>query len=881
MKKCIAMLLATLMLFGCLLHVSAGELLFINEDDGRYYDILTRLGVFSLYQDEEGFFDGEKGVTRGEAAMALGGLLNLGAGTNSDIGLQFIDVLPDNPASGSIAAMVGMKAMSGFGDNLFRPFDTIEVVHFVKAAMVAFGYQWRAEYAGGYPDGYMKLARETGLIDGVTVANGMPLTRSVLFKLVHNALSVQIYEVVSVSPELTRYETSKESTVLTQYHNIYEETDVVNSNAITSLNDSFTPNEKSILIGNERVFLLDDTSIWNCIGKTVTYYYKQDDAESPKTLFSYVLEGNTTVTLGESDFDSIESNLVEYINAETGKREKLHYSSSTDVIYNGSRDAFNLTDALNNLSGTAEFIDNNDDTVVDVIVINDYIYDEVISVDLSREIIYGESAKYELNETEFFRLDNGLGQELLLEELEAGTVLAIAKSTNGKFVTATVLSSTITGAVKQTGGDTITVNTTAYNVSSGCPADCLAKVKLGSTYTFILNAVNEIVYIKDASADDLKLGYLITYGQTSDAFDSQIFLKVLTNGKVEIFETKEKIQINDTVVESEDIISTLSTLKSHLSLASDGAISQMVRYRVDANNVLTAIYTAKTTENDMLTLKFNSEGESAAVGKYYGVAIVASKEFLGNNSTPIFCVPKTDQDLLDDDYFRISSLDKEVANNNSTSVVETYTVGDDIFPIAVVLYPKTAISGGIIDASAELMMIESLEKVLNTDGASVTKFNLISDGKKLSYLSEDMIDTSDLAVGDTIVLQLNPLNQIQKYAKVYDAGTNQFCIDPDRSVSYEGTTEGRNILKYSLYRRQGDYIKGSSVGFANLDDALDNMYAVDLSRHTTFPMYDSETGEVTIATTDDLVEYARDNENYSNLIIMYYWSTLFSVVLYK
>lgn len=318
MKKCIAVLVAMVMLTASLFQVSASQLLFIDATDEQYYNVLSTLGVFPLYQDEEGFFDGNKAVTRGEAAVAIAGLIGIQPGLNSTIGDTFIDVLPTEPTSGSIAAMVSLKAMNGFGDNLFRPYDPIQSVHFVKALLVALGYQWRADNAGGYPAGYMKLANEFELLDGVTVTDGQELTRSALFRILYNALDVQIYSVAGVSDDKTIYETNRKANVLTEYHHIYEEEGVVNSNSMSSLNSSFKPNEINVLIGNDRVALQGDTSIWSYLGQNVTYFYQQDDNETKKTLVSFVAEGNEIVTLTGSMIDNVDGSVIEHLDFETG-----------------------------------------------------------------------------------------------------------------------------------------------------------------------------------------------------------------------------------------------------------------------------------------------------------------------------------------------------------------------------------------------------------------------------------------------------------------------------------------------------------------------------------------------------------------------------------
>lgn len=878
MKKCIAMLLATVMIIAGLLQASATELLFINADDERYYDILTRLGVFSLYQDEEGFFDGAKEVTRAEAATAIVDLVDITPGYDSNVRKIFIDVLPGDPASSSIVAMYSMGAMVGSGDNLFRPYDSIQTVGFVKALLVALGYQWRADIAGGYPGGYLKIANEIELLKGVSIQDGQPLTRSVMFQILYNALSVQVYDVVGVSKDSTLYATSKETTLLAQYHNIYEETAVVNSNSMTSLNTSFKPNEKSVLIGTERVYLQDDKNIWSHLGQNVTYFYKQEEDSGKKILISFAVDDNEIVTLTESTIDSIGSNTIEYLEAETGKIRKLLYGIGTDVIYNGVRDTVDLQVTLNNFSGSADFIDNDVDGEVDVVIISNYHYDAVHSTDLIDEIIYLNGESINLDAAESWVIESATGNVLTLEELAAGDILAIATSADGNLVRLKRLSSAITGKVTQRGAESITVDETSYKVSFGCNAESLARVKLGSQYSFILNQAGEIVYVTDASADGLKTGYLVTYGQANDAFGSKIFLKVLTTSGIEILETREKLQVNDGFVESKNVISTLKVLKNHLNLASDGEVSQVIRYRQDSEGLVSAIYTARKEDNDYLVLKLNTEGDKAFLREGYGVGRLDDQYFIGTNTT-IFQVPLTDQETYDDDYYFSVKLKNELSDGNSY-ILETYTIGDSVMPAVAVCY-NTSVAG--FEQNADLFLVDSVERTVNADGETVHRLTGYVGGERVSYDSDSQVDIAGLSKGDAVVLKLTATKQFKGWAKVYDASDKEFGIDPDSSESYESTTLSgkRQIMLMSVYRREGGFIEATNKGLEDLEVAFGSMYALDMTRTGNIAVYDSEKDEVSVVTTDAIIDYVRDSSRYTKMLIRYKSGFLMNCIIYK
>ena len=469
MKKHIAFLLSVIMIFTSFIGISvqAKDKIFIDPADETYLKNLTNLGIFPLYSDE-GFFDGTKEVTRAEAAIAIAGLLNMGQGTSASIGDKFVDVLPTEPASGAISLVHGIGAMNGFGDNLFRPYDAIEEIHFVKAIMVALGYNWKASISGGYPNGYIIAATTSGVLENIQVADGKVLTRSVLLRILNNALEVPVYEISSVSDEQVNLEINKDVNVLTKYHHIYKDTAVVNSNSMTSLNSAYSPEKEAVLIGNRLVYLGDDKSIYTHIGENVTYYYKQPDSNSKPTLVNFVPFENSIVVLNDADIISADGGVIKYELPDDNKEKRMSYTASTQVIYNGGRGGVSISSKLMSFSGTAKLINNNGDNTVDVVIINDYVYDEVYSVDATSEKIYFKSQSVNLLDKEDYVIESSDGKVMSIDDVEEGTVYAIAISGDGKLVSLLNLTSSIGGTVSELSDNGFVIDGIAYKPASSC-----------------------------------------------------------------------------------------------------------------------------------------------------------------------------------------------------------------------------------------------------------------------------------------------------------------------------------------------------------------------------------------------------------------------------
>lgn len=95
----------------------------VKESHADFESIATlyAAGIISGYPD--GTFKPDSNVTRGQAAKMIAGALKLD--TKEVVDPKFTDISTSNPYYGSIAALVGLNVITGYGDNTFRPNQTI------------------------------------------------------------------------------------------------------------------------------------------------------------------------------------------------------------------------------------------------------------------------------------------------------------------------------------------------------------------------------------------------------------------------------------------------------------------------------------------------------------------------------------------------------------------------------------------------------------------------------------------------------------------------------------------------------------------------------------------------------------------------------------
>ncbi|NLM84402.1 MAG: S-layer homology domain-containing protein, partial [Clostridiales bacterium] len=154
--------------------------------------VLTMLGVID--GDENGRFNPNKSLTRAQfCKMAI---ILLGRGAEEPMYRNrtiFPDVTSTHWARGYInMAVTGEKKfIIGNADRTFRPDDDVTNAQAVTMVMRILGYT-DADAGMLWPDGYMSLAREKGLLEGLDLSDvHAPMTRAQAARLLCNMLAAQ------------------------------------------------------------------------------------------------------------------------------------------------------------------------------------------------------------------------------------------------------------------------------------------------------------------------------------------------------------------------------------------------------------------------------------------------------------------------------------------------------------------------------------------------------------------------------------------------------------------------------------------------------------------------------------------------------------------
>lgn len=190
MKKCISLITILIVCISLTLVGAAVEK--TNYDIAA--DAMVELNIMSGYPD--GTFGVDKNITRAELVTSICRMLKLDADAKKAKGKTgFNDVAADHWSSGYINIAAKKKIIQGDGTGKFRPSDLVKYEEAIKMIVCATGYGDVAKNRGGYPSGYINVAKEQHITNNVPVKLGEHATRGDVAIMIYQAINKEVEDV--------------------------------------------------------------------------------------------------------------------------------------------------------------------------------------------------------------------------------------------------------------------------------------------------------------------------------------------------------------------------------------------------------------------------------------------------------------------------------------------------------------------------------------------------------------------------------------------------------------------------------------------------------------------------------------------------------------
>ena len=626
--KFLAFLTAVVLVFG----ITPAGITRATEDaaDSRTVKLLSALGIMDADSHTGKFWDNTP-VERQEMAKILCNLFDLEVST--DTLPRFNDVHEDYRAHVETAVRNGY--MSGYNKDEFGAKDYITCEQLVKIFVSVLGADKPAETSGGFPNGYIYIARRIGLLNGMTLDFNGNAKRIDVANIIYSAMHTDVTELVGMSGEKEIYNISEGETFLTERLKIYCFEGIVEQNEVTTLDSPKGAGVDNVRIG-DTIFKDPKHILEDSLGYSLTIYvHKPSETEPGEIVYTEEKNNNNVLVIDDDDFIDAERYNINYYSGDKKRTFKL--SSVVHMIYNGKAIEYDAN-RLYVKNGYTKYIDNNNDDAYDVINIYDYdtfVVGGVNTDNMTITLKFGEgNLKLENNFSRIFCE----GKEYELKNIAVGSVILVAASDDeendsDRAFRIQVSTEKIMGKIEKIfskdGFRCVTIKGNDYKIGEYCEKliknNKIEDISPNASGQLFMDERGNVAYAM-LNDSGVSAGYLIGSAFEKTPFSAILKSKIYTtDGKIEIFTTSDTVIIDDikrSVSEFADDYSVVAKLKS----------PQLVLYSI-SNGILKEI---DFPENGYDDKKFSMD--VTGVYKCTRPSIIDNK-YIVPSSTQVFYVP--------------------------------------------------------------------------------------------------------------------------------------------------------------------------------------------------------------------------------------------------
>ena len=752
LKKALVLVLTFAMIFG-MFTIGASAASFSDDEDivnKEAVETMVQLGIINGYED--GTFLPKQVVTRAEMCKMICVALNGGTAPLLDAGVTVFSDTKGHWASAYINYCYAEGIVSGDSGKggTFRPEAPVTALEAAKMMLVALGYN--AQIAGftgaDWAQNVAKEANRKGLFDGIGALNAnAPLTRDNAAQLIFNGINADLVDydntLVTVDGQLTTVPKIKDltgKTIITESYKAIKVEGVVVNNEFLGGNKG----ETTLKVTNEADFNLDenDEATFKVstgaaeLGKTVVLYVKPATGSNAKVASKATVYGKA----GISDINYVfatnkaidEDDVVDTLKAEGLKVGTatlyLNYKYSGTTNDNDDND-IDIEHYANRLGVEAQYIDNNGDGVVDVIIKLTYAYGivEEVSTEGDGTLVVTElgSANIELNTdkaktevVDFAKL--GLEEEDYVKYYRVGD--------DGKFYVEKITGTTVeVTAVKST---KVTASGKTYEVSSLAAADILDGINPGDRAVFFFDNAGALVYVDEVKTAKTAPKYLMLLAVSEDygTWKDTLTAKVVYDDGTTATVTISKITATDVADEEEEldtIVDKGDYLRARTINAEGAEGAKIFSYKVDDDGK----YELTTVSG--VTFKKDADADIVKGKPAVASGIVA-------DSKTVFVIGDSTSET-----FKVYNGIKAVPSQNNAKVFAIIEDG-----IAKVIFTY-----GGVDAAAEtsdfIYVLDSTPSKVKDGKTIVYSYDVIRNGELTTVLTAIEEDPSNDVIQDT------------------------------------------------------------------------------------------------------------------------------------
>lgn len=749
-----------------------------SYDNDSYYDkalsLCSALGIITGYED--GSVKPDSKVTRAEMASIVLRMLDLTSTSTYQNG--FTDVTSSHWAADQIQTALEANIISGMGDGTFVPDGEVTYAQVCVMLVNAMNYQDDAEYYGGYPNGYIKVAGMSDLeiTKNAPGAADVASDRGVVIKMVYNALLGQYKEINGYENGAPTYKAN--GTLAKAKFDVIDKKGVLTATSKTSVSSTDVQDGQIEIVSDEddeaKLFDCDLTGLEDYLAQKITYYYKENSGLTPKVL-AVTYDASKTTTF-KADADDIQT--VEGFDTDEGKFKidgvsKKKNCAGASIVYNGKiiskSQLAELGESINDLllpeKGNIRLVDSDKDDVFDVVFVDSY--ETMVVSSATDERIVGKVADDDnFGDTKALtiKLDDSedrtisvtkAGNEIRLRNLKKNDVATIRRSLDDTVVDVVVTGESFTGSAsgisKKVDKSYATINGTKYDVANVAVGDLVS----GTQSTFYTDMFGRIAYIESTAGGLLQSGE--KYGWIMNGYDAEdgsgYILEIMTqDGKSAEYKLGSSLDYWAPTATAATTLSSKEEAKSTISalMASNSFIVaknsknvvvgpvRLIKYKVNSSDNITRIYCAvdssKVSDDKALRIDPTNLNGVSIVGNLVGGYKI-------NDGIVEISVPKSAEDMKNADNYKVGTVTASSYAVRENGSSRDYVVGEfenTNAPTVIINFTSSAdalANLGDIDTNSNnpVMVVDEIERGVDDDDNTVYTIHGYVNGAEASF----------------------------------------------------------------------------------------------------------------------------------------------------
>lgn len=834
--------------------------------DRAIFDVQS-LGI--IEGDENGDLKLNAEVTRAEIAkiiVTLMGYENVSGSSSS-----FTDVSNDAWYTPYVSFAKDMGYIDGYTDNTFRPENPVLLRDAVKILVAAMNFSEWANQRGGYPQGYISVANEHRLLDGIKADVNSNAVRGDIVMLIYNALDVDMPDMTDIMNG--SYKSKDGNTIRAGFskdNDIYNKRGIVTADYDLWLVRPYSNIEHGEIEIEDTIYTFtNDVDTSQYVGRSVEIYYKENEYEGKNEVVSIAFTNdNHEIKFDAEEFNGIKDNAVWYYN-DDNKLVKVRLAEGYVTVYNNR--------VLNSMdendfeieSGRYMLIDNDDDNRYDYVFIEE---EENLLVDRVFETgeIYFKNGftldgqRYitlNQDEPETYRLLNDNSEEIQLTDIKENDVLTVIRSREDDITKIIVSNKTMTGKIESiSSNESVKIDGTEYEIGPQ------VSISAGENVTAYLSYNDVIVFAEQSTEDSNKrYGYIVSAGADDNPDD--VYVKMIVAGTVE---NKEEVNLEN--LDDKNKIPVLYCQNEDYSVFTfTGKITVKDEFgnkKIDTdqfiNNPITGpvLFTANDNVLKSIEIPKLVGGQPGKEITYNAKELVfGSSQYGGfgiDSKTKVVCVPQN-SGASGEDYLvqiKLDNRDAAIKFNAQGYILDEYTNNVKFMVVSKEMNSSSIASTNYKTSKTGIVeeISESYDEELEE---SVREVQILETSGEKTYYTRELSKAGEilntLKEGDLIYFELDVNDRLQNASRVVNIEEIS-----ENYGSWNTTTELESVygIAEKLDLKVIDAVKQRRVDEITLNAADEiKLIQVPTRNAPTVYLYDRATDEYSVSTTANIREY--------------------------